>query len=205
MMVLKMAFFLSTGRKGWQHIMFSLWCHCNITMMSMWCNCDVTMMSLQPYCDATVMSLWCHCEDHFYSDFSSSSSLGIPMLPCALELSICQTVWWLWPVPLARICENLISNHRTRRDGKTMTRTMWQTEACSSFVRIQHGCSRSEALFRCSCGQCSRYFRTKVYFKRRTTFGFALLHHHQKGRFSLASNRISVALHTSSGIIDTIG
>ena len=28
---------------------------------------------------------------------------------------------------------------------------------------------------------------------------------HQKGRFSLASNRISVALHTSSGIIDTIG
>ena len=29
-----------------------------------------------------------------------------------------------------------------------MTRTMRQTEACSSFVRIQHGCSRSEALFR---------------------------------------------------------
>ena len=33
-----------------------------------------------------------------------------------------------------------------------MTRTMRQTEACSSFVRIQHGRSRSEALFRCSCG-----------------------------------------------------
>ena len=33
-----------------------------------------------------------------------------------------------------------------------MTRTMRQTEACSSFVRIQHGCSRSKALFRCSCG-----------------------------------------------------
>ena len=29
-----------------------------------------------------------------------------------------------------------------------MTRTMRQTEACSSFVRIQHGCSRSKALFR---------------------------------------------------------
>ena len=29
-----------------------------------------------------------------------------------------------------------------------MTRTIRQTEACSSFVRIQHGCSRSEALFR---------------------------------------------------------
>ena len=29
-----------------------------------------------------------------------------------------------------------------------MTRTMRQMEACSSFVRIQHGCSRSEALFR---------------------------------------------------------
>ena len=28
-----------------------------------------------------------------------------------------------------------------------MTRTMRQAEACSSFVRIQHGCSRSEALF----------------------------------------------------------
>ena len=83
-------------------------------------------------------------------------SLGdIPILPCALKISICQTgvpVWWLWPVSLARICENVISNHRTRRDGKTMTRTMRQTEACSSFVRIQHGCSRSEALFRCSCG-----------------------------------------------------
>ena len=54
--------------------------------------------------------------------------------------------------------KNLISNHRTRRDGKTMTRTMRQTEACSSsssFVRIQHGCSRSEALFRSSCGQCN--------------------------------------------------
>ena len=81
-----------------------------------------------------------------------SPSLGIPILPCALEISICQTVWWLWPVSLARICENVISNHRTRRDGKTITRTMRQTEACSSFVRIQHGCSRSEALFRCSCG-----------------------------------------------------
>ena len=28
-----------------------------------------------------------------------------------------------------------------------MTRTMRQTEACSSFVRIQHGRRRSEALF----------------------------------------------------------
>ena len=45
----------------------------------------------------------------------------------------------------------------------------------------------------------------KFILKIRTMFGFALLHHHQKGRFSLASNRISVALHTSSGIIDTIG
>ena len=26
-----------------------------------------------------------------------------------------------------------------------MTHTIRQTEACSSFVRIQHGCSRSEA------------------------------------------------------------
>ena len=81
-----------------------------------------------------------------------NGSLGIPIVPCALEISICQTVWWLWPVSLARICENVISNHRTRRDRKTMTRTMRQTEACSLFVRIQHGCSRSEALFRCSCG-----------------------------------------------------
>ena len=50
-------------------------------------------------------------------------------------------------LPDSEICKNVISNHRTRRDGKTMTRTMRQTEACSSFVRIQHGCSRSKALF----------------------------------------------------------
>ena len=84
--------------------------------------------------------------------FWNSGSLGIPILPCAFEISICQTVWWLWPVSFARICENVISNHRTRWDGKTLTRTMRQTEACSSFVWIQHGCSRSEALFQCSCG-----------------------------------------------------
>ena len=92
----------------------------------------------------------------WFEKLKLTSSLGIPMLPCTLEISNCQTVWCLWPVPHARICEALISNHRTRRDGKTMTRTMRQTEACSSFVRIQHGCSRSEALFPSSCGQCSR-------------------------------------------------
>ena len=37
-------------------------------------------------------------------------------------------------------------NEGGRKDDGT--RTMRQTEACSSFIRIQHGCSRSEALFR---------------------------------------------------------
>ena len=79
-----------------------------------------------------------------------SASLGIlPMMPCSLAMSTCQTAWWLWAVPLASgISEDLISNHRRRRrDGKTMTRTMRQTGACSLFVRIQHGRRRSEALF----------------------------------------------------------
>ena len=84
-----------------------------------------------------------------------------------------------------------------------MTRTIRQTEACSLFVQIPHGCSRSKALFRSVDSVLDSL--EPVYFKIRTTFVFALLHHHQKGRFSLASNRISVALHTSSGIIDTVG
>ena len=72
---------------------------------------------------------WCPSplQPQVFGYWHVSVSLGIPILPCVLEISICQTVWWLWPVSLARICENVISNHRTRRDGKTMTRTMRQT------------------------------------------------------------------------------